>query len=82
MFPSSMIIAGGKRRHDVNATAAMDPSPHHIQLWPHVRASAVFSEGAKSAGGSTFWHPWHDIWTSCETSKVHSLSINNWPLRS
>jgi len=61
MFPSSVIIAGGKQRRDVNA---MDPSPHHIQLWPHVRASAAFSEGAsglralrlvaRSAGSSTF----------------------------
>jgi len=60
MFPSSVIIAGGKRRRDVNAT---DP-PRHVQLWPHVRASAAFSKGAlglralrlvaRSAGGSTF----------------------------
>jgi len=63
MFPSSVIIAGGKRRRDVNATDATDP-PRHVQLWPHVRASAAFSEGAlglralrlvaRSAGGSTF----------------------------
>jgi len=68
MFPSSVIIAGGKRRRDVNATDATDASPRHVQLWPHVRASAAFSEGAsglralrlvaRSAGGSTFWHTW------------------------
>jgi len=43
----------------------MDPSPCHVQLWPHVRASVAFSEGAsglralrlvaRSAGSSTFW---------------------------
>jgi len=64
MFPSSVIIAGGKRRCDVNAMDMVDPSPHHVQLWPHVRASVVFSKGAsglralrliaRSAGGSTF----------------------------
>jgi len=61
MFLSSVIIAGGKQRCDVNAT---DASHHHIQLWPHVRASAAFSEGAsglralrlvaRSVGGSMF----------------------------
>ena len=44
MFPSSVIIAGGKRRHDINMTDMTDPSPCHVQLWPHVRASAAFSE--------------------------------------
>ena len=66
MFLSSVIIAGGKRRCDVNATDAMDPSPHHVQLWPHMRASAAFSGGAsglralrliaRSVGGLTFWN--------------------------
>jgi len=46
MFSSSVIITGGKQRCDVNATDTMDPSPHHVQLWPHVRASAAFSKGA------------------------------------
>jgi len=78
MFPSSVIIAGGKRRCDVNAT---DPSPCHIQLWPHVRASAVFSEGAsglralrlvaRSAGGSTFCQfPAHPSDCRCPTERL------------
>ena len=46
MFPSSVIIAGGKRRRDINTTDATDPSPRHVHLWPHVRASAAFSKGA------------------------------------
>ena len=64
MFGSGVIITGGKRRSDVNATYAPDPSPCHVQLWLHVRASVVFSEGAlrlialglvaRSAGGPTF----------------------------
>ena len=64
MFGSGVIIMGGKRRSDVNATYAPDPSPRHVQLWLHVRASAAFSEGAlrlialglgaRSAGGLTF----------------------------
>ena len=65
MFESGMIIMGGKQRSNVNATYVLDPSPHHIQLWLHMRASAVFSKGAlrlialglvaRSAGGLTFW---------------------------
>ena len=64
MFGSGVIIMGGKWRSDVNATYAPDPSPCHVQLWLHVRASAAFSEGAlrlialglvaRSAGGPTF----------------------------
>ena len=59
-----MIITGGKRRSDINATYATDPSPRHVQLWLHVRGSAAFSGGAlrlialglvaRSAGGPTF----------------------------
>jgi len=62
MFLSSMILTGGKWRHDVNVT---DASSHHIQPWLHMRASAAFSDGAsrlralrliaRSAGGLTFW---------------------------
>ena len=60
MFGSGVIITGGKQRSDVNATYAPDPSPHHVQLRLHVRASVAFSEGAlglvaRSAGGPTFW---------------------------
>jgi len=65
MFLSSMIIAGGKWRCNINTMDVMDPSPRHIQLWPHMRASAAFSKGAsglralrlvaRSAGSSTFW---------------------------
>jgi len=61
MFPSSVILTGGKQRCDINV---MDTSSCHIQLWPHMRASVVFSGGAsrlgalrlvaRSAGGSTF----------------------------
>ena len=64
MFGSGVIITGGERRSDVNATYAPDPSPRHVQLWLHVRASAAFSEGAlrlialglvaRSPGGPTF----------------------------
>ena len=46
MFGSGVIITGGKRRSDVNAMYALDPSPRHVQLWLHVKASAAFSEGA------------------------------------
>ena len=65
MFESGVIITGGKRRSDIYATYATEPSPRHVQLWLHVRASAGFSEGAlrliapglvaRSAGGPTFW---------------------------
>jgi len=64
MFLSSVIIAGGKQRCNVKTTDATDPSPCHVQLWPHMRASAAFSEGApglralrliaRSVGGLTF----------------------------
>ena len=43
----------------------LDPSPCHVQLWLHVRASVAFSKGAlrlmalglvaRSPGGLTFW---------------------------
>ena len=64
MLESGVIITGGKRRSDINATYATDPSPRHVQLWLHVRGSAEFSGGAlrllalglvaRSAGGPTF----------------------------
>ena len=64
MFASGVKILGGKWRSDVNAMDATDPSPHHVELWLHVRASTAFSEGAlrlialglvaRSAGGPTF----------------------------
>ena len=51
MFASGVIITGGKRRSDTNlATDATDPSPRHVQLWPHVRASAAFSDGTLTWG--------------------------------
>ena len=65
MFGSGVIITGGNRRSDVNATYAPDPSPRRVQLWLHVRASVAFSEGAlrlialglvaRPVGGLTFW---------------------------
>ena len=42
MFGSGVIITGGKRRSDVNATYAPDPSPRHVQLWLHESLSGVF----------------------------------------
>ena len=59
MFESGVMIMGGKQRGNINPIYMPDPSPHHVQLWLHVRASAAFSEGAlrlvaRSAGGLTF----------------------------
>ena len=70
MFPSSVIIAGGKQRRDVNAMDTTDPSPHHIQLWPHVRASAAFSE-ARSQVSRQF-----DILTSLRALSPEAPSEN------
>ena len=81
MFGSSMINRGGKQRSDINATYMTEPSPHHVQLWLHVRASAAFFKGALRLTISdqefeTFWHLakfYHNrytlglqIWYSCE----------------